>query len=323
MEDTQSYNDYNSNTIIEEGSEEEHSSQQSSPKSENKSASKESQGPSSSQLAAAAELRMHELLALSACFGFPAIGAWLLHHIRYQLSRPSEGLVSNYNLTIFLLASELRPLSHLIKMVQTRTLHLQRTVATNPHLPPQSSPSASALTDLSTRLAELESHIADTTTANGNTSKLPPSQDLTSQIRKNLQPDLDALNRAVRRYEKKATLLAMQTESRLVDLEKRMTDAITLAAAAERTSQSNRQRSGSGISLIFDYVATVAMLPIRLAWGIVTLPGRVIAGMVGQVEGYMGRKIRRELRTAGRGEGRVSSGSERRRTSARGQKKAM
>lgn len=207
-------------------------------------------------------------------------------------------------------------------MVQTRTLHLQRTVATNPHLPPQSSPSASALTDISTRLAELESHIADTT-ANGNTSKLPPSQDLTVQIRKNLQPDLDALNRAVRRYEKKATLLAMQTESRLVDLEKRMTDAITLAAAAERTSQSNRQRSGSGISLLFDYVATVAMLPIRLAWGSVTLPGRVVAGMLGQVEGYMGRKIRRELRTAGRGDGRGSSGSERRRTSARGQKKAM
>lgn len=148
-------------------------------------------------------------------------------------------------------------------------------------------------------------------------------QDLTSQIRKNLQPDLDALNRAVRRYEKKATLLAMQTESRLVDLEKRMTDAITLAAAAERTSQSSRQRSGPGISLLFDYVAKAAMLPIRLAWGIVTLPGRVIAGVVGQVEGYMGRKIRREMRTAGRGEGRGSSGSERRRASARGQKKAM
>ena len=208
-------------------------------------------------------------------------------------------------------------------MVQTRTLHLQRTIATNPYLPLQSSPSASALTDLSTRLAELESHIADTTTANGNTSKSPPLQDLTSQIRKNLQPDLDALNRAVRRYEKKATLLAMQTESRLVDLEKRMTDAITLAAAAERTSQSNRQRSGSSISLLFDYVATVAMLPIRVAWGSVTLPGRLIAGMVGQVEGYMGRKIRRELRTAGRGDGRFSSGSERRRVSARGQKKTM
>lgn len=207
-------------------------------------------------------------------------------------------------------------------MIQTRTLHLQRTVATNPHLPSQSSPSsASALTDLSTRLAELESHIADTTTANGNTLKSPPLPDLTTQIRKNIQPDLDALNRAVRRYEKKATILAMQTESRLIDLEKRMTDAITLAAAAERTSQSNRQRSGPTISLLFDYVATVAMLPIRLVWGVVTLPGRVIVGVVGRVEAYMGRKIRREMRTAGRGEGRGSSGSERRRAAGRGQKK--
>ena len=120
----------------------------------------------------------------------------------------------------------------------------------------------------------------------------------------------------------------MQTEARLIDLEKRMTDAITLAAAAERTSQSNRQRSGPTITLLFDYAAMVAMLPIRLAWGVVTLPGRVVVGVVGSVEGYMGRKIRREMRTAGRGEGRVgegrgSSGSERRRAAGRGQKKGM
>ena len=70
-------------------------------------------------------------------------------------------------------------------------------------------------------------------------------------------------------------------------------------------------------------MATVAMLPIRLAWGSVMLPGRVIGGLVGQVEGYMGRKIRRELRTAGRGEGRGSSGSERRRGVVRGGKKVM
>lgn len=210
-------------------------------------------------------------------------------------------------------------------MIQTRTLHLQRTVATNPHLPQQSSAFTSTLTDISTRLAELESHIADNTTtaANGNTPKTPPLSDLTTHVRKTLQPDLDALNRAVRRYEKKATILAMQTESRLLDLEKRMTDAITLAAAAERTSQSNRQRSGPTITLLFDYIAVAALLPIRLVWGLVKLPGRVVVGVVGRVEGYMGRKIRRELKTAGRGEGRGSSGSERRRAGVRGQKKAI
>lgn len=52
-----------------------------------------------------------------------------------------------------------------------------------------------------------------------------------------------------------------------------------------------------------------------------------MVGVVGRVEAYMGRKIRREMRTAGRvgeREGRGSSGSERRRTAGiRGQKKAM
>ena len=95
-------------------------------------------------------------------------------------------------------------------MVQARTLHLQRSVATNPHA--QSPASPTALSDLSTRLAELETHIADIT-SNGSSSK-SPLPDFATQIRKTFQPDLDALNRAVRRYEKKATLLTMQTRVR-------------------------------------------------------------------------------------------------------------
>ncbi|KAG9920310.1 hypothetical protein KCU98_g22357, partial [Aureobasidium melanogenum] len=65
--------------------------------------SEESQ-KSQEQEDAAANLRQHELLALISTFLFPACAAYLLHVIRGQLSRPSEGLVSDYNLTIFLLA---------------------------------------------------------------------------------------------------------------------------------------------------------------------------------------------------------------------------
>ncbi|KAL8796475.1 MAG: hypothetical protein Q9195_001149 [Heterodermia aff. obscurata] len=202
--------------------------------------------PDPSQTAAAAELRTHELLALLACFIFPLVSTWLLHHIRSQLSRPSEGLVSNYNLTIFLLASELRPLSHLIKLIQARTLHLQRIAsptATDVDLSTLTPQSLSALTS---RLDDLEAHIASTQspdpkpTANGNLP-LSSANDIINSVRKSLNPDIEALNRAVRRYEKRATLLSMQTESRLVDLESRLSDAITLAAAAER-NVSNVQR---------------------------------------------------------------------------------
>lgn len=277
--------------------------------------------PSSAQATATAELRVHENLALLGCFVFPALGAWLLHQIRAQLSRPSEGLVSNYNLTIFLLASELRPFSHLLKMIQARTLHLQRCVATNPHSPSGDGVSPSTLHDLQTRLAELENHVAETT-SNGSSSRVP-STELATQIRKNIQPDLEALNRAVRRYEKRATLLTMQTESRLQELEKRMGDAITLAAAAERSSQSNRQRRGSGVSLMVDWLATMTMLPIQIAWSVLSLPGRMIGGVWDQIMGHLGQKYQKEMRTAGRANSIVGSGSERRRSSGKGQKKAM
>ena len=265
------------------------------------------------------------------CFLFPAGGAWLLHHIRSQLSRPSEGLVSNYNLTIFLLAAELRPLSHLIKLVQARTLHLQRTVNTNAHFDTSSTISSATVNDLQDRLAEIEKHIADASTKGTNgTATKSPTAELVPQVRKTIQPDLDALNRAVRRYEKRATLLSLQTESRLVDLEKRLGDAITLAAAAERSSQSSRQRRASGVGLFFDLfddVAALVSLPIQICWTAVTLPGRLVASLAGFVvtgaEGWLGKKVRTEMRTAGVVEKRGGSGSEKRRVQGRPGKKIM
>lgn len=323
---------YTSDTIIEEGSdEEEQQFATASPLDGAKNTAPTPTQPSPFQSSATSELRIHELLALLMCFLFPAGGAWLLHHIRGQLTRPSEGLVSNYNLTIFLLAAELRPLAHLIKLVQARTLHLQRTVNFDAYSgnPPRNV-SSTALNDLQDRLAELEKHVADTNNngTNGSATK-SPTPDLVTQVHKTLQPDLDALNRAVRRYEKRATLLSLQTESRLQDLEKRLGDAITLAAAAERTSQSSRQRRGSGVGLLFDLfddVAAVVSVPIQMCWTMVALPWRVAASLAGSVvaeaEGWVGKKVMREMQTAGVVE-KKGSGSEKRRAPGRAGKKAM
>ena len=294
LDDCSSTNGHNPDTILEEDDNDNESSQQSRPTSPvPSSAPPKSQSYNSS---AASELRVHELLALLTCFMSPLVGAWLLHHIRAQLSRPSEGLVSNYNLTIFLLASELRPLSHLIKLVQARTLHLQRSVSVNPHGQSPGSPplSPSTISELHSRLTELETHVTDTVPSSLNTpSKLLQSQlpDVTAQIRKSLQPDLDALNRAVRRYEKRATLLSMQTEKRLQDLESRMNDAITLAAAAERSSQSNRQRQGSGVVLVVDWMTKAVLLPLQVAWSVLSLPAHVASAFVGMIDEVVRGKI--------------------------------
>lgn len=261
------------------------------------------------------------------CFLFPAGGAWLLHHIRGQLTRPSEGLVSNYNLTVFLLAAELRPLSHLIKLVQARTLHLQRIVNANAYSSTSSTFSSATVNDLQDRLVEIEKHIADSNT-NGTAAKSPATPDLAAQVRKTLQPDVDALNRAVRRYEKRTTVLSLQTESRLQDLEKRLSDAITLAAAAERSSQSSRQRRGSGVGLVFnlfDDVAAVVALPIQMCWTVLTLPWKLITSLavsvVAWTDGWVGQKVRREMKTAGVVEKRAGSGSEKRKAQGRAGKK--
>ena len=303
---------YPSNAIIEEESEKEgeEQSQPQSPEPRAMSPAPLKTGPSRTEAVkrAESELRIHELLALFACFISPVIGAWLLHAIRSQLSRPSEGLVSNYNLTIFLLGSELRPLSHLIKMVQSRTLYLQRLVVNNPY--EYQRVDAAQVLDLSKRLNELETHIAINSSTNGESTSLNPANVITD-VRKSLQPDLDALNRAVRRYEKRATLLTLQTESRLQDLESRMADAITLAAAAERGHSAARRGSAA---VLLDWLCAIIVVPIKAAYSAVTLPFKAAALFLGWLEGWAGRQMRVEMRTAGRGGGekfRVSGGRER------------
>ena len=226
------------------------------------------------------------------------IGTWLLHHIRGQLTRPAESLVSNYNLTVFLLASELRPLAHLIKLVQARTLHLQRIASPTAIDADLSTLTPQSLSALTSRLDDLEAHIVSQSPDPTRTSNSNPSsaQDFINSVRKSMTPDIEALNRAVRRYEKRATLLSMQTESRLADLESRLSDAITLAAAAERNVSNISRKSYAGV--LIDWASAAILLPIQAGYSLVMLPVRVAGGALGLVEDFARGKIRKEMKTA-------------------------
>ena len=242
-------------------------------------------------------------MALFLCFLGPVVGAWLLHHIRAQLSRPSEGLVSNYNLTIFLLASELRPLSHMIKLVQARTLHLQRLVASNPH---QTSPSSSpeSLSDLTNRISTLESNFT-----NGGPQTNPTlQQDLVTSTAKILQAELKPLDRAMRRYEKRATVFTMQTDARIQELESKLADALTLAAAAERSSLQSRQRRGSGVLMMMDWMSWALLLPVQIILAVTALPGKLLSAFGQFFEDIIGVTlgIHKKSRGAARPESKVS-----------------
>lgn len=261
--------------------------------------------------AALNELYAHEVIALAFCFLFPMLGAYLLHFLRSQLSRPSEGLVSNYNLTIFLLAAEIHPLSHLLKLVQARTLHLQRVVNSNPYQ--GTSPSISQIQDMSRRLAELESRAAapyepgTSPTGNGTSESTKqagkPDSTLVREVRNAIQPELDALNRAVRRYEKKATVLAFQTESRLGAIDTRLNDAITLAAAATK----NSANQGSFLGWLTERTMKLALMPVHAVLTVASLPFRAITKLIGRTRGDAEKGSKDRRNGKGTSLGRLSS----------------
>ncbi|KAI1754220.1 hypothetical protein F4782DRAFT_528659 [Xylaria castorea] len=225
------------------------------------------------QRAAIKELYIHEIMALAWCFVFPMLGAYLLHTIRGQLSRPSEGLVSDYNLTIFLCAAEVRPVSHLIRMLQQRTLHVQTVVAQNPHT--QKLVTNDQLQALYDRLDELEARETrkEHPTTNGVQPEIPQKvieSAVGREFRKTAQPELEALNRAMRRYEKKLTLLATQTDHKIEYVEYRLNDAIALAAVAAKNSRSQWGLAG----WLVEKTVALVVLPLQAVAAVLTFPFR-------------------------------------------------
>lgn len=234
--------------------------------------SQESQSKNQQQQAAMKELYRYEVLALLSCLILPLVSAYLLHAIRSQLSRPSEGLVSSYNLTIFLLASELRVFSHMFKLLQSRTLHLQRVVQNNGLA--SSAMSALQLDDVLERLDLLEARLvaSEQPSAMDRNNLGSSKADVARDVRNAIQPELDALNRAVRRYEKKATLLQLQTESRFASVDARLDDAIALAAAAAKNSTA---RKGL-LQRMVEYLVALFSFPFQAMLQIIVLPFKPI-----------------------------------------------
>ncbi|EXJ72199.1 uncharacterized protein A1O5_04703 [Cladophialophora psammophila CBS 110553] len=254
--------------------------------------------------AAQKELRVHELLALFSCFVSPLIAAWLLHSIRSQLSRPSEGLVSNYNLSIFILVAEIRPISHLIKMVQRRTLFLQRR-ANMDVLKESSRVDNQQIRDISRRLDDLETHVADRIAGTGKQKEeqangalvAQASATATSEVKKTVQPELDALNRAMRRYEKRSTISSVQIEARLQDLETRLHDVVSLAAAAQR----NADRIPNNYILILgNWICGTVVIPVQYLLYLSSLPSKAVASIVAVPKRYLTKSSRAQTAKEGR-----------------------
>lgn len=261
--------DPSSSTVLEDVPEEEDGQER-----HNSSAAAAEKPLTSQQQSAIKELYTHEILALASCFAMPLISAYLLHYIREQLNRPSNGLVSHSNLTIFLLVAEMRSMSHLIKLVQSRTLHLQRIVHKNPYV--SRPPSDNQIVELLGRIEALETSgavvrdIPEERDDEQDSTKSNQESLVARDVRNAIQPELDALNRAMRRYEKRSTLLQHQTDARFGNVDARLGDAIALAAAAAKNSANSTNfvvrlvDSAVGLMLFpFKAGAQIVMLPLR------------------------------------------------------------
>jgi hypothetical protein len=219
-------------------------------------------------------LRKTEMVALLACFTFPIIGAYLIHSVRAVLSSPSESLVNDINLSIFVLLAEARPFAQVCRIERTRIDRLQRAAS------PSCRPAGinNAMQTLESRIAHLEDRfspyqdILDSEHSDSGSSypnKPPPETiaELTTSVRQTLQPQLDALNRAVRRYEKRTVTQTIQTEARIRDLEDRLADALSLAAIAAR----NMQRPGL-VQRTLESVASLIAWWMSVIWHIAVYP---------------------------------------------------
>lgn len=217
-------------------------------------------------------LRAREVMALIMCFLAPAAATFALHLIRGYLTWHSEGLFSNFNLGIVFLATEIGPLLHSTKLLLSQTLHLQRIVHTNPYRVAHVTPSE--LRELLRRVGDLEARVLAKPGQQGyagcecndpqqQQSKLRQlREDVTREVRTAVDPDIESVVRAVRRYERKTSTLTHETEQQMLDLRRRLDDAIALSAVVARNSA---QRGWAGWAA--DGSLYVARLPVLVvAW---------------------------------------------------------
>ncbi|KAF1850863.1 uncharacterized protein K460DRAFT_382428 [Cucurbitaria berberidis CBS 394.84] len=253
------------------------------PQESKENASSGSTAAADAQKDARKQLKREELLAFASCFLGPLLGALLLHTIRGQLTR-AEGIVSNFNLGIFFLGAEIRPFRRLIKMKRERLLHLQRVVRSDP----RDDLGAADAQQLSQRLTELEARL-DGPVANNDVD----ISKLSAEVRQSTQLQLDALNRAVRRYEKRHMAQSIQIEARFQELDARLGDALALAAAAARTGQ----RPGI-ISMTISWIASIVNYVLDIAWNIVMYPLRTAAAAIALVRTWFMKDEPRSRRRA-------------------------
>jgi hypothetical protein len=190
------------------------------------------------------------------------------------------------------MAAELRPVLHIIKLKRAGMTRLQRVVRADAseHL------AKADAQELQRRLTEVEERLAEPA-INSDVETVK----ISATVRQGLQPQLDALNRAVRRYEKRQAAQAIQIEARFGELEMRLKDALSLAAAAARTGQ----KPGL-ISMAFTWAVNLVIYSMQTAWAAITYPFRFTISVATELKSWLSNERQPRKRIKGQSNGHSS-----------------
>ncbi|KAG8215489.1 hypothetical protein J3R82DRAFT_9122 [Butyriboletus roseoflavus] len=151
--------------------------------------------------AALSELHALEIFYLTLSVVSPFLGATLLRTVMVSFSGPST--VSWFSLSLFVLATGMRPWKHAIQRLRERTTDLHTVI----HYPPSDTQKMQALMD---RVAQLEAELK---------SLRKQTKSFNSNMYDHVEDAIEMMEIASRRHEKKAEVAKAFVEARLVKLE--------------------------------------------------------------------------------------------------------
>lgn len=179
----------------------------------------------------AQELRRHEVAGLIWVTLSPAIAGYTLQYSRYLLSSVDK-YISAFNVTVFILAASIRPLSHALTLLSERTLYLQSEMLV----------SETQVEQLQTKVDILEKELDSLRRAYATKKDL-------GQVAEDINPALQQLSKSLRRFEKRESVLKQWTEEQFsnIDFKVREFDQYICYAIEKEQRQ---QAHGMIVSLI-------------------------------------------------------------------------
>ncbi|KAG0226321.1 hypothetical protein BGW42_003756 [Actinomortierella wolfii] len=172
--------------------------------------------------AAAASLRRQEFFSLLLVLASPFLGGYTLQYLKTFFSS-YEDYLSALNIELFIIASAIRPLTHLVSLFKARALHLQEEV----HYP------STEVELLRRRVATIEAELNQLRRAVATKREV-------LQVQDSFEPTLHQLTKQIKRQDKREVLLRSYTEERFAQVEEKLREYDTILAYRLTEEQQHR-----------------------------------------------------------------------------------